>query len=96
VELVPWDAVVSAQMPLRLVPEVVDAVDVIAVCGKEFRVVDPDMVEVRDVQDIVGPKAIREDDTVRPYLVVRELRGFRCLRTAESFPKIEPKKPDPF
>ena len=29
-------------------------------------------------------------------LVVRELRGFRCLRTAESFPKIEPKKPDPF
>ena len=52
----PWDAVVSAQMPLRLVPEVVDAVDVIAVCGKEFRVVDPDMVEVRDVQDIVGPK----------------------------------------
>lgn len=76
-ELVPWDAVVSAQMPLRLVPEVVDAVDVIAVCGKEFRVVDPDMVEVRDVQDIVGPKAIREDDTVRPYFAFKD--GQKCF-----------------
>ena len=35
-----WDAVVAPEMTFRLVPEVLDAVDVVAVLGKELGVID--------------------------------------------------------
>ena len=46
VEMVLWDAIVAPQMPFGLVPEVLDPVDVISVFGKQFGMVDADMMEV--------------------------------------------------
>ena len=35
-----WDAVVAPEMTFRLVPEVLDAVDVVAVLGEELGVIE--------------------------------------------------------
>ena len=45
-EMVLCDAIVTSQMPFSLVPEVLDPVDVISVFGKQFGMVDADMMEV--------------------------------------------------
>ena len=45
-EMTLWDAIVASQMPFSLVPEVLDPVDVISVFGKQFGMVDADMMEV--------------------------------------------------
>jgi hypothetical protein len=45
-EVVHWDAVVASQVSFGLVPKVLDSVDVVAVFGKQFQVVDADMMEV--------------------------------------------------
>ena len=44
--MVLWDAIVASQMPFGLVSEVLDPVDVISVFGKQFGMVDADMMEV--------------------------------------------------
>ena len=63
------DAVIASQVPLCLVPEVLDAVDMIPVLCEQFGVVDPDVLELGDVQHVIGPKAIGVDDGVWPHLV---------------------------
>ena len=68
VEVLLRDAVIASQMPLCLVPKILDAVDVVAVFGKQFRMVDPNVLELGDVQHIIGSKAIGVDDGVRPHL----------------------------
>ena len=52
-------------MPLRLVPEIFDAIDVISFVCKEFRVVDPKVLKVRNIQYIVASPAVRIDDAIR-------------------------------
>ena len=69
VEVLLRDAVIASQMPLCLVPKVLDAVDMIPVLGEQFGMVDPDVLELGNVQHVIGPKAIGVDDGVRPYLV---------------------------
>ena len=54
----------APKMPLCLVPEVLDPIDVVPFVDEPFRVVDPNMVEVRHIQSIVARKAIRVDDAV--------------------------------
>jgi len=61
-KLVLRDAVVLAQMPLGLVPEVLDAVDVVAVAiGVVLLMVDAAMSEARDVEIVVGEVAVGID-----------------------------------
>lgn len=64
-EVLPGDAVVSAQVSLGLVPEIFDAVDVVLSIGEELRVIDPHMMEIGDVELIIGAKAVGVDDAVR-------------------------------
>ena len=45
-------------VPLRLVPKILNAVDVIPLIGKELGVVDPEVLEVRHIQHIVGLPAV--------------------------------------
>ena len=71
-EVVLWDAVVASEVSFGLVPEVLDPVDVVAVFGKQLRVVDPDMMEVRDIEDIISPEAVRVDDTGGPYFTLND------------------------
>lgn len=64
-EAVFGDAVESSQMTFGLVPEVLNPIDVVLPVGKAFRVVNADMVEIRDIQGIVARESVRVDDAVR-------------------------------
>lgn len=48
-----WDPVVATHMPLGLVPEVLDAIDMVVRISEEFRVIDPVMMKLRDVQHVI-------------------------------------------
>ena len=61
-EVVFWNAVVVAQMSLGLVPEVLDAIDVVALAiGVVLLMVDAAMSEARDVEVVVGEVAVGID-----------------------------------
>lgn len=55
----------ASQMTLRLVPEVLDAVDMVFSFNKLLRMIDAVMAELRDIQGIIAQKAIRIDNAVR-------------------------------
>ncbi len=44
-----WDTIEFPQVALGLVPEILDAIDVVVTVGEELRMVDPEVVEVRHV-----------------------------------------------
>ena len=52
------DTIETLQMPFYLVPEVLDAIDVVPFVCKEFGVVDPEVLEFRHIQDVVTLSAI--------------------------------------
>ena len=61
-----------AHMTLRLVPEVLDPVDMRLVLGKQFGMVDPEVMEIRDIQNVVALPAVRIDDAVGDDLALDE------------------------
>jgi hypothetical protein len=64
------DAIEAPQMPLRLVPEVLNPVDMVSLIDEPLRVIDPNVVEIRNVQGIIARKAVRVDE-LRPRLPFR-------------------------
>ena len=58
------DAVEPSQVALGLVPEILDPVDVVLPVREALRMVDPDMVEVRDIQGVIASETVRVDDAV--------------------------------
>ena len=56
------DTIEFAHVALGLIPEVLDAIDVIATVCKQLRMVDPEAVEVRDIQRVVALPAVGIDD----------------------------------
>ena len=64
VEMRLWNAVVASQMSRRLVPEILDAIDVVGAVDERVLVVDPLVMEFRNIQDIVGSVAIGVDEAV--------------------------------
>lgn len=64
----PGNAVVSAQVALGLVPEILDAVDVVFPVGEELGMIDPHMVEIGDVELVIGAEAVGVDHAVRLHL----------------------------
>lgn len=59
--MLPGDAVVAPQMPFGLVPEIIDSVDVVALVGEQFGVVDPHVMELGDIEHIIAAKGIGID-----------------------------------
>lgn len=47
------DTIISPHVAFGLVPEILDAVDVVAILGEKFRVIDAMMVKFGDAQHIV-------------------------------------------
>ncbi len=52
-------------MPFRLVPEILNTIDMIMFVSKEFRMVDPVMLEVRDIQHIIPTLTVSIGDVIR-------------------------------
>jgi hypothetical protein len=66
-EVLSGNAIESFQITLRLVPEVLDAVNMVSGVNKLLRVIDAVMSELRDIQGIIAQKAICIDNTIRFY-----------------------------
>ena len=63
-----WDTVEFAHMALRLLPKVLNPVDVVLLVCKEFGVVDSKVLEVRNIQYVVGFPAVPINNAVRDDL----------------------------
>ena len=59
-------------MALRLVPEILDTVDMVAVFSEELGVVDADMMKVRNVEHVMGSEAVRVDHAIKLYLAFND------------------------
>src|ERR1035437_266073 len=64
------DAVETTHMTLGLIPEVLDAVDVVLLIGEQFGVVDAVVLETRNIEHVVGAEGIGVDDAVGDDLVL--------------------------
>src|SRR6187397_512570 len=61
------DSVEPAQVPLRLVPEILDAVDMVTTFGDErLTVVHASVPELRDVQRVICTEAVGIHDAIGP------------------------------
>ncbi len=61
----PWSTVEFARMVLGLVAKILDPVDVVLLVCEEFRVIDPEVLEIGNIQHIVTPPEIGIDNAVR-------------------------------
>ncbi|GAN97276.1 hypothetical protein Geu3261_0160_001 [Komagataeibacter europaeus NBRC 3261] len=57
-EVPAWYSIVSPQMPLRLAPEILDAVDMVSAQNKMPAVIDAFVMEFRDIQFVVSVPGI--------------------------------------
>ena len=57
-------AVEFPHMALGLVPKVLDAIDVVFFVREALRMIDPDVMEIRDIERVVACPAIRVDDAI--------------------------------
>ena len=57
-------------MSLRLVPEILNTVDVILLVYKELGMVDPKVFKVRNIQDIIAFPTVGIDDAIRHDLAL--------------------------
>ena len=62
VKVVGFDAIESTQMAFGLVPEVLDSVDVVFLVGEQFGVVDAQMLELGDIEHVIGTERVGVDD----------------------------------
>ena len=63
----PRDAIVAAQMALGLVPEVLDAVDVVSPVGELLAMVDAHVAELGHVEHVVGLETVAIDHGIGLY-----------------------------
>lgn len=52
------DTIEFAHVKLGLVPKILDAIDVISSLGKEFRMIDAEVLERADIKRVVAPPAV--------------------------------------
>ena len=63
----PRDAIAAAQMALGLVPEVLDAVDVVSPVGELLAMVDAHVAELGHVEHVVGLETVAIDHGIGLY-----------------------------
>lgn len=56
------DTIKFTHVALGLIPEVLNTVDVVVAVCKQLGMVDSEVVEVRHIQRVIAPPAIRVDD----------------------------------
>lgn len=78
------NTVESPHVPLGLVPEVLDAVDVVFLIGEQLGVVDAVVLEVGHVEHVVGAQRVRVDDRVGHDLHVDDGLQRRSLHVRDD------------
>src|ERR1035437_7088070 len=66
------NAIETAHMTLGLIPEVLDAVDVVLLIGEQLGVVDAVVLEAGYIEHVVGAEGIGVDDAVGNDLVFND------------------------
>ena len=57
-------------MPLGLVPEILDAINVVFLIGKQLRMIDPIVFKFADIQHVIASPAVRINDAIRNDFVL--------------------------
>ena len=63
IKIVLLNAVEHPHMSFGLVPEIIDPADMVAFVSEQFRVVDAQMMKIRNIKRIVGSEGVRINDT---------------------------------
>ena len=58
------DTIEFAHVKLGLVPKILDAIDVISSLGKEFRMIDAEVLERADIKRVVAQPAVWINDAI--------------------------------
>ena len=66
------DAVIGPEVSLCLVPEILDAVDMIVFIGEYQGMIDPQVSELGHIEHIIAYEAVGVDDAVRPDLLAND------------------------
>ena len=74
-----WYSVVAAHVSLSLVPKVLNAVDMAFLFDECFRMIDADVMELRDIQHIVGSETVGVDNAVRLDAIPNNSQQSLCL-----------------
>ena len=74
-----WYSVVAAHVSLGLVPKVLNAVDMAFLFDECFRMIDADVMELRDIQHIVGSETVGVDNAVRLDAIPNNSQQSLCL-----------------
>ena len=80
IEAILFDSIESTQMTFSLIPEVFNAIDVVALIGEELGVVDAHVMEVAYVESVVRLERIGIDDTVGLDLLLYDREQSRGAR----------------
>ena len=64
VKVVLFNTIEFSHVSLRLVPEILDAVDVVLFIGKQFGVIDPMMSKVTDIQRVVRSERVGVNNAI--------------------------------
>ena len=70
VQVIGFDAIELTHMAFGLVPEILNAIDVVFFISKESGVVDSHVVKIAYIKGIVGSECIRINDAVRFNLLL--------------------------
>ncbi len=71
--MLPRNAIEAAQMTLRLVPEILDAIDVIVPVRKQLAVVDPVVPKIQHIERVVAAKRVAVHNAIRHDLVLHDV-----------------------
>ncbi len=63
------DAVIFSQMSLCLIPEILNAMDMVRAIGKKLRVIDKEMLELRNIKRVIALPAIGINDAIGRYFI---------------------------
>ena len=63
------NAIIFSQMSFRLIPEILDAVNVVVFVNKGRAVINAIMLELRDIERIVGSKIVCVDNAIWHHVV---------------------------
>ncbi len=71
-------------MTLRLIPEILDPVDVVLPLSEEFRVVDPIVLKLRNIQRVITPPTVRINDAIGHDFALDNRRQSRARSVGDN------------
>ena len=79
-----WSPIELSQMTLRLIPKILNAVDVVMPVSKQHAVVDAAVLELGHIKRIVAAPAVRVNNAVWPCFLLYDRQQGLALRIPES------------